>query len=30
MDGEDGVDKANKYMQEDILYERDKNISLRT
>lgn len=28
INGEDNIDKVNKYMQEDLVYERDRNAKL--
>jgi hypothetical protein len=29
VNGEDNVDKVNKYMQDDLAYERDRNLKIK-
>lgn len=30
LNGEDNVDKVNKYMQDDLAYERDRNLKVKS
>lgn len=29
LNGEDNIDKVNRYMQDDLAYERDKNLKIK-